>query len=146
MKLNYFTLLVLTASVIAACHSTKKTTTSSTANSTAAVPTATVAAPTTTAAVVKPKSWTGIYEPGEEELTAIKAQYNDVTMEHLKQGYVLYAQSACVSCHNAKGIYQFDVMRWKLIIDNMAREAKITDIQKDAVYKYVLAIKATQPK
>lgn len=146
MKLNHFTLFTLAALVIAACHSTKKSTTSTASNAPAAAPTASVAAPSTTAAVVKPKSWTGIYEPGEEELTAIKAQYNDVTMEHLKQGYVLYAKSACVSCHNAKGIYQFDVMRWKLIIDNMAREAKINDVQKDAVYKYVLAIKATQPK
>jgi hypothetical protein len=31
-------------------------------------------------------------------------------------------------------------------VDEMAIKAKISNEQKDAVYKYVMAIKATQPK
>lgn len=92
------------------------------------------------------KSPDGIYAPGHEELAAIQVKYSDVTLERLNQGHVLYAYSACIRCHAAQNIYKYDEARWKEIIDNMAPKAQISDSQKDAVYKYVLAIKATQQK
>ncbi len=66
--------------------------------------------------------------------------------EKLKQGHAIYTAGACIKCHEAMSIYHFGETRWKDIIDDMAQKALIGDEQKDAVYKYVLAIKATQPK
>ena len=88
----------------------------------------------------------GIHAPGTEELKAIQMQYNDITLEKLKEGHVLYTQGACIHCHTPQNIYDHDQAQWKSIIDDMALKAGISDVQKDAVYKYVLAIKATQPK
>lgn len=88
----------------------------------------------------------GKYVPGEPELAAIQTQYKEVTMEQLQSGYELYNQGACINCHGAKDIYQFETADWKEIIDEMAKKARITPSQKDDVYKYVLAVKAVQSK
>lgn len=149
MKTTKLTLLAISAIVISACSASKKSSTSmastnsshtteSSANS--ANTTATANAPS----VTKPAN--GIYAPGNEELTAIQAQYKEVTLEKLNEGHVIYTQGACINCHGAKNIYKRGEANWKEIIDDMARKAKISEEQKDAVYKYVLAIKAVQPK
>lgn len=88
----------------------------------------------------------GKYVPGDAELAAIQTQYKEVTMEQLQSGYELYNQGACINCHSAKDIQRFETAEWKEIIDDMAKKAKITPVQKDEVYKYVLAVKATQGK
>ena len=84
--------------------------------------------------------------PGDAELAAIQARYSNTTMDQLKTGYQIYTQGACVKCHNAKDIYRYDEARWQPIMDNMAMRAKLSDSDKDAVWKYVLAIKAMQGK
>ncbi|MES2133326.1 MAG: cytochrome c [Bacteroidota bacterium] len=147
MKKTTFTLLAITTLIIAACHSSKKSTTSTTAATTATVP-ATATAPTNTITAgpaLPPKSKNGIFAPGNEELIAIQAKYKEVTMQTLTDGHAIYT-GVCTNCHGAKSIYNRAEDRWKGIIDDMALEAKLTEVQKDAVYKYVLAIKATQPK
>lgn len=92
------------------------------------------------------KAENGVYEPGKEELTAIRAQYKDATLAQLKEGYVLYSQGACIKCHTPKNIYKRETSAWPGIIDRMAEKAKITAAEKDAVLKFVLAIKAAEPK
>ena len=133
------TLIILTILSSAACTSTKK---SSSAASTSAVVNTGV---TPEASVTVTKSKDGIYAPGEEELTAIQVTYKDVSLAQLQEGYALYTKGACINCHDAKNIYRYNETSWKGIIDDMAAKAKITDPEKDAVYKYVLAIKAKQP-
>ena len=143
--------------VIAACTAHKKSTTSTA--STTTVTTTTVSSTTTTtestaivavAPFVKPEN--GIYDPREEELIALQAQYksatleNDVTLDRLKEGYFLYAKGACTKCHEALNIYYIDPFRWGFICDNMAMKAALTPTQKTAVYQYVLAIKAAKSK
>lgn len=130
MNLIKISSIAFVAIIIAACSSTKKSTTSTAA--------------TTSSTVAKPSN--GIFAPGNEELVALQTQYKEVTMETLTEGHTLYTQGACINCHGAKNIYKRDVDSWKGIIEDMAHKAKISDAQKDAVYKYVLAIKATQPK
>ncbi|MBP7809367.1 MAG: hypothetical protein KA163_08745 [Bacteroidia bacterium] len=138
------TILALTTIIVAACHTSKKTTSAPAVaiTSTEAVPVATVAS----APVVVVKPANGVYEPGAEELTAIQAQDKAVTLDKLKQGYILYAYSACIACHPAQNIYNYDEMKWQFIMSDMAYRAKLTPDQKDAVLKYVLAIKASKPK
>lgn len=148
MKKTTLTLLAVTAIIIAACHS-KKSATSTTASNTSTTTTApTTTAPTATTAIgpsLPSKSKNGVFAPGNEELIAIQTKYKDVTMQTLTDGHAIYT-GVCTNCHGAKSIYNRAEERWKGIIDDMALEAKLTDVQKDAVYKYVLAIKATQPK
>ena len=92
----------------------------------------------------KPKS--GIYAPGNEELLAIQKEYSDVTIATLNEGYTIYTQGACINCHHPKNINNFEKAQWKDILDDMAEKASISAIEKDAVNKYVLAIKAVQSK
>jgi hypothetical protein len=87
----------------------------------------------------------GIHVPGDKELTAIQGKYRDVTLDQLKEGHSIYTGSSCIRCHDAKNIYELEEAKWNDTMDDMAQKANISDVQKDAVYKYVLAIKATQP-
>lgn len=131
------------ALAIVACHSKKK-------NSVTVAPGTNPPAASTTTVTGSPvmlmKSPDGIYAPGPEELAAIQMTYKDVTMEKLKKGHTIYTVGDCVKCHRAKSIYRYDEQSWKRIIDDMAARAQMTAEDKDAVYKYVLSIKAMQPK
>lgn len=149
MKRIKLIIITITFLSIAGCKSKKKvTSTVSSTTATSSTTTPNSVTPTTGFSVFSnpAASSDGVYVPGEKELVAIQAQYTDVTLEKLKEGHMLYTIGACVNCHGAKNIYKREESRWKDIIDNMAEMAKITAGQKDAVYKYVLAIKATQPK
>ncbi len=88
----------------------------------------------------------GVYPPGIAELTAIRQQYDDVTLDWIKAGYSIYKEGACTNCHQPKNIYMIDKAQWKSTLDNMAERAHLLDTQKDAVYKYVLSIKAVHDK
>jgi hypothetical protein len=139
MKTAKLTLTAIAAIIIAACGTAKKKST------TASTPAPVTVIPSTDSYLFT-KSHDGIYDPGNEELAAIRAQDKDITLEKLKEGYAIYTQGACTNCHGAKNIYEFGEAQWKDIVDDMASRASISDMQKDAVYKYVLAIKATQIK
>lgn len=135
------TLLTITALLIVACNTSKKSATTVPSPPPVSGNTNTLSAPPTRVG----RSADGIYPPGNAELAAIQVNYKDVTMEKLKEGHELYTNGACIGCHNAKNIYRYPVGQWIGIIDDMAQKARITDAQKDAVTKYVLAIKSTQP-
>jgi hypothetical protein len=144
MRTNKTALITVVTFIIVACHTSKKSTvsTASTAPAPAVASTTTTSSTSAPVLIARP----GLYAPGDEELAAIQVKYKDVTIEKLKEGHLIYTQGACINCHKAKDIHRFEEHRWPDIIDNMARAAKISEAQKDAVYKYVLAIKATQPK
>jgi len=128
-------LLAITSLIIAACSTSKKATTTSTTESSTTSSTPLVLARTM-----------GMQAPGNEELVAIQAKFADVTLDKLKQGYELYTNGACINCHSANNIYNYGEAQWKDLVENMADKARISDSEKDAVYKYVLSVKATQAK
>lgn len=146
MKIIKITLAAFVILFIGACSSKKKpvSTVPAVAVSNTTAPTAPANPAVNTVVAVKPKN--GIYPPGNAELNVMSMRYNDITLEHLNEGYRIYTKGACTNCHIAFNIYQYDEARWKHIVDDMAQKAMISDLEKDAVYKYVLAIKATQPK
>ncbi len=133
MKTSTAMLFVIATLCVAACHTIKPSTTFAPEEKPTIVPRVPIVS-------------TGIFEPGMDELTAIQVKHKDATLDQLKEGYLLYTQGACISCHEAKNIYNREEWRWEGIIDNMAAMAKLSAMQKDAVYKYVLAIKATQKR
>jgi len=143
MKTTKLALIVIaTIPVVIACGTSKKgaSTTAASTNTTTITTTNT----TKPENFVMAKPATGIFPPGDKELTAIQVQYKDVTIDILNEGHTLYTKGACVDCHKAISIYSLPIAQWKNICDDMAQRARITESQKDAVYKYVLAIKATQ--
>jgi cytochrome c551/c552 len=129
--------LLAAALVVFACKS-KKTNTTTTAT------TNTNTNNTATGPGFLAKSNDGLFEPGQDELTAAQGQFKDVNMDDLKKGYQIYNKGACTGCHNPKNIYKRPVERWKEIVDDMAVRAAITDADKSAVYKYVISVKSTQ--
>lgn len=98
--------------------------------------------PVQTTSVEKPDN--GVHEPTEKEFMAIQQRYIFVSMEQLKKGYMIFSQGACINCHEPKNIYKRSEEKWANIIDEMSNLAKLTESEKDAVSKYVFAIKAGQ--
>jgi uncharacterized lipoprotein YajG len=127
MKIAGTISLLITSVIIAACSTVKKT--STTMASPAPVPAAAVN-PTTDSYLFTTKPADGTQTPGNEELSAIQIQYKDVTLDKLKEGHAIYTTGACVGCHGTINIYQYEVTQWKLIIDDMAQRANISDEQK----------------
>jgi mono/diheme cytochrome c family protein len=136
IKITFFSILAISS---LGCHSTKKSIASTPASTTTPVPSNSNPFP-----LVLPVE--GSPAPGNEELIAIQKQYQDITLEKLKEGHTIYTAGACINCHGAAPIQQYGETQWKTIIDDMAQRANISEAQKDAVYKYVLSIKATQTK
>ncbi|HXB40009.1 MAG TPA: hypothetical protein VNZ49_05660 [Bacteroidia bacterium] len=99
--------------------------------------TTTGSAPTVTA---KPTT-----EPGDAHVTAARVKFPDVTLDVLKQGHGIY-YGACTRCHGAKDIVRRDEKEWVGIMDDMAPKAKLTAEEKDAVWKYVMAVKLVAAK
>jgi glutaredoxin len=131
--------VVIITITIAACKSQKGLSTAAPVPA----PAVTSTAPASNYLFIKPD---GIRVPGNKELTALQAQYKAITLDQLKQGYAIYTAFACTHCHDAKNIYDLETAKWRSILDDMAQKANISDAEKDAVYKYVLSIKATQAK
>lgn len=115
MTISKITSIAITALILAACGSSKKTSTSA-----------------------------ENIIPGDSQLTAIKARYPDATSEQLKQGYSIYT-GACTNCHGQKNIFKRSEASWLHEIDDMSPKAKLTAAEKDALTKYILAMKATAP-
>lgn len=82
--------------------------------------------------------------PGDAEVKAIQGKYPDVTLQTLNEGYAVYS-GPCTKCHGQKKIFSRTEQEWEKSINRMAPKAKITDVQKDALWKYILAMKAARP-
>lgn len=111
--------------------------------STRAVATDVVAPVDAVVPVVKPSN--GVYTPGKEELAAVEGRFKGITLQTLTEGYMLYT-GVCTGCHEAKNIYHISDESLLPLIEDMGWRAKISVEQKEAVYEYIAAIKATQVK
>jgi uncharacterized protein YbaR (Trm112 family) len=83
--------------------------------------------------------------PQEKQLLAMQEKYQGITIETLRLGHELF-NGTCTGCHEQKSIYSRTEESWYKIIDEMALIAEINEIEKDAVMKYVLSVKATQSR
>jgi hypothetical protein len=79
-------------------------------------------------------------EPGDAALKAIQTKDAGVTAEILKEGYAVYS-GPCTNCHGKKNLYKQTDAEWQDDINRMAGRAKITDAQKEALSKYVMAMR-----
>jgi hypothetical protein len=83
-----------------------------------------------------------LYTPGEAQLKAIQSVYPDVTAQTLKEGHEIYI-GACTNCHGKKNMYKRTAAEWENDVNRMAPKAKITDTQKNALWKYVVSMRMT---
>ena len=88
-----------------------------------------------------PKPAVKLYPPNEAALTIIQKSNSNASMELLNQGYKLYTVGACIHCHEARDINDFNNLQWGHIIDDMAIKANITTEEKNAVLNYIVSIK-----
>lgn len=85
------------------------------------------------------------HEPSEAQLTAVKTKIPDASMADLKKGHDIY-YGACTNCHGAKNVSGFTEEHLKNTIDQMAPKARLSDAEKDAVWKYALAVNLASKK
>jgi hypothetical protein len=78
--------------------------------------------------------------PGDVELTAGKTKFPDLTLAELTNGYSIY-HGACTNCHGVKNITNRSEEKWVEVLNVMAKKAKLTQEEKDAVWKYIMATK-----
>ena len=75
----------------------------------------------------------------ERLLSVAKTKFENTSIEQLNAGHDLYF-GTCTGCHKAKTITKFPTESWPSIVDDMARKARISDTEKQAVLQYVTAV------
>lgn len=83
--------------------------------------------------------------PTEAQLAAVKAKEPSATMEDLKKGHDIF-YGACTNCHGAKDITGFSEDHLRKTVDQMAPKAHLSDEEKQAVWKYALAVNLASKK
>jgi hypothetical protein len=78
-------------------------------------------------------------EPGQNELSAVQSKIPATTLDELKQGHSIF-YGACTRCHGAKNVTGFSEEKLQNVITRMSKKAKLTEPEKDAVWKYALAV------
>jgi len=88
-----------------------------------------------------PKPAVKLYPPDEAALAIIQKSNSNASMELLNHGFKLYTKGACINCHEARDINDFNNSQWGHIIDDMAIKANITTEEKNAVLNYIVSVK-----
>lgn len=84
-------------------------------------------------------------EPNEQLLSTVKTKVPDATMQDLKKGHDVF-YGACTKCHGPKDVTGFSQEQLKQTVDVMANKAEISQDEKDAVWKYALAVNLSAKK
>ncbi|MEO6301563.1 MAG: hypothetical protein ABIP51_00195 [Bacteroidia bacterium] len=83
--------------------------------------------------------------PTESQLTVLKTKEPNATMEDLTKGHTIF-YGACTNCHGAKDVAGYEQDKLQKVIDRMASKADLSSVEKDAVWKYALAINLSAKK
>lgn len=78
----------------------------------------------------------------DAQLTAVNARFPNTTMEELKKGHSIYT-GACTKCHGTKDVTVYTEPKLLEIVDVMAKKAKITVEEKQALIKFAVGVRAT---
>jgi hypothetical protein len=69
--------------------------------------------------------------------TTADAAAQNVNLEYLNQGRFLYIKT-CSSCHTMHLPSEYTKMQWAVSINKMQKRAKITDEQKEMIFRYLI--------
>lgn len=79
------------------------------------------------------KTTTQIYAPTEANVNKVEK----ASLEELNKGRDLYA-SKCGKCHKLYPVESRDARQWKEVLNVMAPKAKLTDVETDHVFRYLI--------
>jgi len=68
-------------------------------------------------------------------VTPIAEEKKGLTPE-LAEGKSMY-ENNCAKCHNLKNPNEYTAEEWQPIMIRMQKKAKITDVEREKIYKYV---------
>jgi hypothetical protein len=80
--------------------------------------------------------------PTDAQLTAVKARFPDATKEELQKGHAVYT-GACTRCHGTKDITGYTEEKLLGIVDVMAKKAKLSPDDKQALTRFAIGVRAT---
>lgn len=78
----------------------------------------------------------------EAQLTAVKARFPDATKEELQRGHSIFT-GACTKCHGTKNVTKYTEEKLLGIVDVMAKKAELTSIEKQALIRFAVGVRAT---
>ncbi len=78
----------------------------------------------------------------DEQLTAVQTRFPDATKEELQKGHSIYTGS-CTKCHRAKSVTGYTEPKLLEIVDVMARKAKLSAEEKQALIRFAVGVRAT---
>lgn len=76
--------------------------------------------------------------PGSSDEEIAKKKWSDSDLKQLQAGYDTYS-TRCNTCHYLHKPNEFDESRWMKIMNGMAKKAKLSDVEKENVTRYILA-------
>jgi mono/diheme cytochrome c family protein len=80
----------------------------------------------------------GVPVPDAITVSRADSQWPGTTLIDLQKGRNAYAQN-CASCHNLYDASHLSPIQWELIMVKMQKKAKIDDLTKDSILRYLLA-------
>jgi cytochrome c2 len=66
-------------------------------------------------------------------------------MDDLKKGHAVY-YSSCTKCHGAKDVTGYSEPDLKKVVDGMSEKASLNAADKEAVWRYALAVNLASKK
>lgn len=81
----------------------------------------------------------------QQQLAYATNRWPGTTLEQLNEGSAIM-NNQCSRCHGTKKIANYTEEKWEKEINKMAPKAKITDIQKENLRRYILTLKGLETK
>jgi hypothetical protein len=73
-----------------------------------------------------------------DDTTYASSRWTGSTQEELQKGFNIYTNK-CNECHKIFSPDKFSVKKWEHEIEDMAPKAKLTDIEKEQLYRYIMS-------
>jgi mono/diheme cytochrome c family protein len=83
--------------------------------------------------------------PTATQLQAVQERIPATTMADLDRGHAIF-YGQCTNCHGAKNVSGYPEDALRSIMSDMSKKAKLADTEKEAVWKYALAVNLASKK
>jgi mono/diheme cytochrome c family protein len=81
---------------------------------------------------------TAVVQPTREDVTWASTLWPETTLEDLQRGRTLYV-GKCAGCHHLHRPDEYSADRWRTLVDEMRKEAKVSEAEGALILKYLSA-------
>lgn len=81
---------------------------------------------------------TAVVQPTREDVTWASGLWPETTLEDLQRGRTLYV-GKCAGCHHLHRPDEYSADRWRTLVDEMRKEAKVSEEEGALILKYLSA-------